>query len=48
MTIFGEFDSDGDGFISPEELRSILDRHQTKLTDEQLEDMMTEADRFES
>jgi len=45
MTIFGEFDSDGDGFISPEELRSILDRHQTKLTDEQLEDMMTEADR---
>ena len=45
MTIFKEFDSDGDGFISPEELRSLLDKHKTPLTDEQLEDMMTEADR---
>jgi len=45
MLIFNEFDSDGDGFISPKELRNLLNKHQTPLTDQQLEDMMKEADR---
>ena len=46
MLIFNEFDSDGDGFISPKELRNLLNKHQTPLTDQQLEDMMKEADRL--
>ena len=36
MRIFREFDSDGDGFISPDELKTLLARYGYEASDEEL------------
>ncbi|XP_067682352.1 calmodulin-beta [Haliotis asinina] len=38
------FDKDGDGFISAKELRHVMTNLGEKLTDEEVEEMMREAD----
>ncbi|XP_018672651.2 uncharacterized protein LOC100177996 isoform X1 [Ciona intestinalis] len=42
--IFNQFDKDGDGFISPNELRELLSQLGDNVTDQDLEDMMLVAD----
>ncbi|KAH3859227.1 calmodulin-A-like isoform X2 [Dreissena polymorpha] len=41
---FKIFDKDGDGLISPAELRGVMTNLGEKLTDEEVEEMMKEAD----
>lgn len=41
---FRVFDKNGDGFISPDELRRVMTNLGEKLTDEDVEDMIKEAD----
>merc|ERR1711982_315259 len=41
---FGVFDKDGDGFISKEELKIVMENLGETLTDEELQEMMNEAD----
>lgn len=41
---FRVFDKNGDGFISPAELRHVMHNLGEKLTDEEVEDMIKEAD----
>lgn len=41
---FRVFDNDGDGFISPDELRRVMTNLGEKLTDEDVDDMIREAD----
>ena len=41
---FREFDKDGNGFISPAELRHFMEENGEKLTDEEAEDQIKEAD----
>ena len=41
---FREFDKDGNGFISPAELRHFMEKNGEKLTDEEAEDQIKEAD----
>ena len=41
---FRVFDKNGDGFISPEELRHVMTNLGEKLTDEDVDDMIKEAD----
>ncbi len=41
---FRVFDKDGNGFISPDELRYVLGNIGEKLTDEEIDEMITEAD----
>ena len=41
---FKAFDSDGDGFISAAELRHIMTNLGEKLTDEEVDEMIREAD----
>ena len=41
---FRIFDRDGDGFISPEELRHVMTNLGEKLTDEEVDAMIKEAD----
>ncbi|CAL1280358.1 unnamed protein product [Larinioides sclopetarius] len=41
---FRVFDKNGDGFISAPELRNVMTNLGEKLTDEEVEDMIKEAD----
>ncbi|XP_035213789.1 calmodulin-A-like isoform X1 [Stegodyphus dumicola] len=41
---FRVFDKNGDGFISPSELRHVMTNLGEKLTDEEVDDMIKEAD----
>ncbi|GFQ90411.1 calmodulin [Trichonephila clavata] len=41
---FRVFDKNGDGFISPSELRQVMTNLGEKLSDEEVEDMIKEAD----
>jgi len=41
---FRVFDRDGNGFISPDELRHVMLNLGEKLTDEEVEEMIREAD----
>lgn len=41
---FSVFDKDGDGFISAEELRHVMSSLGEKLSDEELNEMIKEAD----
>lgn len=41
---FSVFDRDGDGYISGPELRFVMTKLGENLTDEELEDMIREAD----
>ncbi|CAL1268506.1 unnamed protein product [Larinioides sclopetarius] len=41
---FRVFDKNGDGFISPGELRQVMTNLGEKLSDEEVEDMIKEAD----
>ena len=41
---FAVFDKDGDGFISADELRNVMNSLGENLTDEELEEMIKEAD----
>lgn len=41
---FKMFDKEGQGLISSEELRNIMTNHGEKLTDEEVDEMMKEAD----
>ncbi|KAL4326102.1 hypothetical protein GQ457_11G015420 [Hibiscus cannabinus] len=41
---FRVFDKDGDGYISPHELRLVMNNIGEKVTDEELEQMIREAD----
>ncbi|EEC13003.1 calmodulin, putative, partial [Ixodes scapularis] len=41
---FRVFDKNGDGFISASELRHVMTNLGEKLTDEEVEDMIKEAD----
>ncbi len=41
---FHVFDKDGDGFISAAELRHVMTTLGEKLTDEEVDEMMREAD----
>jgi len=41
---FRVFDRDGDGFISAAELRHVMTNLGEKLTDEEVDDMIREAD----
>ncbi len=44
MEAFKVFDRDGDGKISGQELRHVLENMGEKLTDQEVEDMVREAD----
>ena len=44
MEAFGVFDKDGSGFISPAELRHVMTQLGEKLTDEEVNEMVKEAD----
>ena len=44
LTFFRIFDKDDDGFISVEELRHIMQSLGEKLTDNELDEMIAEAD----
>ena len=41
---FRIFDKDGNGFVSPAELRHVLSNIGEKLTDEEIDEMIIEAD----
>ncbi len=41
---FRVFDKDGNGFVSPDELRYVLSNIGEKLTDEEIEEMIMDAD----
>ncbi|KAG8181787.1 hypothetical protein JTE90_000079 [Oedothorax gibbosus] len=41
---FRVFDKNGDGFISPAELRQVMNNLGEKLSEEEVQDMITEAD----
>ena len=41
---FRVFDKDGNGFVSPAELRHVLGNIGEKLTDEEIDEMILEAD----
>ncbi|XP_064652330.1 neo-calmodulin-like [Lineus longissimus] len=41
---FEVFDKNGDGYISPDELKSVLENLGEKFSDDEVEDMMREAD----
>jgi len=45
LRIFQEFDSNGDGFISPDELKTLLARYGYEASDAEVKEMMAEADR---
>jgi len=45
LRIFKEFDKDGDGFISPHELKALLSRYGHEATDDEVKAMMEEADK---
>jgi len=45
LRIFKEFDSNGDGFISPDELKTLLARYGYEASDAEVKEMMAEADR---
>jgi calmodulin len=42
--IFDQFDKDGNGFISAAELRHVMTNLGEKLTDEEVDEMIREAD----
>ena len=42
---FRVFDKDGNGFISPDELRHVMTNLGEKLTDEEVDEMIREADK---
>ena len=42
---FNIFDRDGNGLISPDELRCVMTNLGEKLTDEEVEEMIKEADK---
>ena len=42
---FRVFDKNGDGFISAEELKLVMSRLGEELTDQELEEMISEADK---
>jgi Ca2+-binding EF-hand superfamily protein len=44
LEAFQIFDQDGDGNISADELRQIMENLGERLTDEEVEDMVKEAD----
>ncbi len=41
---FRIFDKDGNGFVSPDEMRYVLGNIGEKLTDEEIDEMIAEAD----
>jgi calmodulin len=44
LDAFREFDKDGNGFISAAELRQVMTNLGEKLTDEEVDEIMKEAD----
>ena len=44
LEAFKVFDKDGDGFISADELRIVMTSLGEKLTDQEVDDMLNEAD----
>ena len=43
-TTFQVFDKDGDGFLSADELRQVMGNNGEKLTDDEVEELIREAD----
>jgi len=44
LEAFKVFDKDGNGFVSPDELRQVMINMGEKLTDEEVDEMIREAD----
>ena len=44
FSIYSVFDKDGNGFISPAELRHVMTNLGERLTDEEIDEMIREAD----
>ena len=45
IAAFKEFDKDGNGFITPDELRSVMKSMGEKLSDSELTEMIMKADK---